>query len=814
MLHENVLFGYDYDDETNTLITKDWIRSYGFFSTFTLLITSLMAVYKQFGVLVDNIDSSNMLYLLKRDVPLDYDIYQHFFKIDKDYKLPEDYDISDFNFGPNHHHTIYKEEHLKYFLPFVKKYFNFSDLILERSEFLKSKYNIVPEKTISVIYRDSDKWTDLGTFLYVTAGAYLRMVYKIKEIDPGCDFYIQTENEGVKTHLTAGHGAKFIEETKTGTTSTSAPLIHFQNDILEWGTNYVSALNLHSKSKYLITYTGNSAFFLYLFRGNIDNFIQEKTFEMDFNTFFTDVSLNVNKPILPETSQEPISNSVIENTHIDIPIEVIEEPKVVISLTTVPERLECDKLNGVASVIHALCKLDYNNYEIHFNVPHVYKVKNKEYVIPDWLTNLQNKFEKLKVFRTEDYGPPTKIIPTIQRIDDPNTIIVVLDDDFVYNKQTILEHVKYQSKYERAAIGYDGLGSFMPKFNDGRDHFVCLVDEPTEVGTLQHYRSVSYKRGYFDQDFFDLFVGKTLSDDVLVSLYMRYKEIPLIVVPIPNHIPASSKEEYEDRIAKLQFPLDNRGYAPSDTGACDPEILKIQPRFFIPKELEDLVKYKKSNFMQNETTNELHKLGVKYETDKATSHFYTFVYDNYFNSIKENITKVCEIGIYNGGSLKMWRDYFKNATIYGLDIVPCSFEGEERIRTAVVDQSNKTELELYVDIYSTNDFNVIIDDGSHIMKDQQLSLGVLFKSLKSGGVYIIEDLHTSMDEHGDRFGYHSSTISTYNMLKNFIETGKIESDFITDEDKEYLNNNISKVEIIIPEGRTVYDSCTSLIIKK
>jgi hypothetical protein len=490
--------------------------------------------------------------------------------------------------------------------------------------------------------------------------------------------------------------------------------------------------------------------------------------------------------------------------------------KVVITLTTVPDRLECENIRGIPSVIHALCKQDYDNYEIHFNIPHIHKVKNKEYIIPEWLDTLQQKYKHLKVFRTEDYGPPTKIVPTILRLNEPETIIIVVDDDFVYNKQLINEHVNYQKNFTKTAIGYDGLGSIIPEYGDGRDHFVCLVDKPTEVSTLQHYRSVSYKREFFEQDFFDVFVGKTLSDDILVSLYMRYKDIPLIVVPIPNHIPCINKEEYQNRIAVLQFPLDDRGYAPLDTGACDPEILKIQPRFFIPPELEDLIRYKNSKIdakiMEDMV---LFKLGNLYETDKSSPHNYTNYYDNYFKKIKDDIKNVCEIGIYNGGSLKMWRDYFINAKIYGIDIVPSPLDKtEERIITAVVDQSKRQELELFVDMHGLDNLDVIIDDGSHIMKDQQISFGVLFNSLKSGGVYILEDLHTSMNIHEDRYGYQSSLISTYDMLNKFKETGLIESEWMTDSEKEYLNNNIESIEIIVPVGTTVNDSCTSLIIKK
>jgi hypothetical protein len=61
-----------------------------------------------------------------------------------------------------------------------------------------------------------------------------------------------------------------------------------EEDKLEWSENYVAALFLHSKSKYLITYTGNSAFFLYLSRGTTNNLYQEITFtNNNYDDFFS-----------------------------------------------------------------------------------------------------------------------------------------------------------------------------------------------------------------------------------------------------------------------------------------------------------------------------------------------------------------------------------------------------------------------------------------------------------------------------------------------------------------------------------------------
>ena len=56
-------------------------------------------------------------------------------------------------------------------------------------------------------------------------------------------------------------------------------------------------------------------------------------------------------------------------------------------------------------------------------------------------------------------------------------------------------------------------------------------------------------------------------------------------------------------------------------------------------------------------------------TDKNTLHSYLDLYENLFADKKESAKHILEIGIANGGSIKLWKDYFTNATIHGIDII-------------------------------------------------------------------------------------------------------------------------------------------------
>ena len=101
-----------------------------------------------------------------------------------------------------------------------------------------------------------------------------------------------------------------------------------------------------------------------------------------------------------------------------------------------------------------------------------------------------------------------------------------------------------------------------------------------------------------------------------------------------------------------------------------------------------------------------------------------------------------EIGIANGDSLRMWRDYFLKATIYGLDINDKRQYAEERIRIHHGSQADPVTIARII-ADCPNGFDVIVDDGSHRSEHGITTLHMLWPSLKDNGWYIIEDLQTS-----------------------------------------------------------------------
>jgi len=202
----------------------------------------------------------------------------------------------------------------------------------------------------------------------------------------------------------------------------------------------------------------------------------------------------------------------------------------------------------------------------------------------------------------------------------------------------------------------------------------------------------------------------------------------------------------------------------------------------------------------------LHEIGLKYGTDKSTNHNFTPTYDLYLSPLKDQNLKLLEIGISEGPSLKMWEEYFQNSQIVGVDILERSYMNTERIQTLVINQEKENEL-----LSIPGKFDIIIDDGGHTMYQQQLTLKVLFDpKLKRGGIYILEDLHTSKDRYYSSHGSNPLN-NTLNLLED-LKNGKLRENnqyFINENDFNSLLNLIESIDII----ETGEYSITSIIKK-
>jgi SAM-dependent methyltransferase len=167
--------------------------------------------------------------------------------------------------------------------------------------------------------------------------------------------------------------------------------------------------------------------------------------------------------------------------------------------------------------------------------------------------------------------------------------------------------------------------------------------------------------------------------------------------------------------------------------------------------------------------NILSELSEKYGSDKGSiiedrmhrsgwpHHCYTDIYDFFLSGIRNTASDILECGIGTnnpnlpssmgpngqpGASLRMWRDYFPNAEIIGIDIDPNIMFSEDRIKTFVVDQVSPYSIQKFKDEVKV-EFDLIVDDGLHQYIPQLTLFENMFDRVKQGGIYIIEDCHGS-----------------------------------------------------------------------
>ena len=122
---------------------------------------------------------------------------------------------------------------------------------------------------------------------------------------------------------------------------------------------------------------------------------------------------------------------------------------------------------------------------------------------------------------------------------------------------------------------------------------------------------------------------------------------------------------------------------------------------------------------------------------------YLGLYDKYLSRFRGRPVRMLEIGVNRGGSLQLWREYLgKDALIFGVDLNPeCAELADPPTQIRIGSQADPDFLKSVVAEMGTPD--IIIDDGSHVARHQQVSFETLFPLLAPGGIYVIEDMHTA-----------------------------------------------------------------------
>ena len=137
-------------------------------------------------------------------------------------------------------------------------------------------------------------------------------------------------------------------------------------------------------------------------------------------------------------------------------------------------------------------------------------------------------------------------------------------------------------------------------------------------------------------------------------------------------------------------------------------------------------------------------------TDKQRSHGYLDLYESLLNSKKSSAKHVLEVGIgdfniKNGGSIKLWHDYFKNATIYGVDILSIDrvldeLKNNERVKLYTSVDAYNFEFFINNILNSGIKFDILLDDGPHTLESISKFVVLYSQVMSDDGILIIEDV--------------------------------------------------------------------------
>ncbi|WP_188607744.1 class I SAM-dependent methyltransferase [Chelatococcus reniformis] len=179
----------------------------------------------------------------------------------------------------------------------------------------------------------------------------------------------------------------------------------------------------------------------------------------------------------------------------------------------------------------------------------------------------------------------------------------------------------------------------------------------------------------------------------------------------------------------------------------------------------------------------LTELADRHGTDKGTdpgdfgeAHHYTEIYERFLEPLRDRPLRVIEIGVWKGGSLRMWEDYLPNATIVGIEKTPDLIEHRfERATIAIGDATDRQFLDAVVDRFAEREVDVVIDDGSHVLEDQIVVFEHVMQRLAMGGLYFVEDIACS------RFPQWNSGTLPFRDFLDYANTIAMESTFFRED---------------------------------
>ena len=182
----------------------------------------------------------------------------------------------------------------------------------------------------------------------------------------------------------------------------------------------------------------------------------------------------------------------------------------------------------------------------------------------------------------------------------------------------------------------------------------------------------------------------------------------------------------------------------------------------------------------------------KRKNDKIIAHGYAKIYENLFKPKKSEKLKILEIGSFYGNASAALFFYFKNSLIYSADINPDMYKYKgSRLKNFFADTSSRGSINENI-LKKNIEFDIVIEDASHMLKDQIISLFMIFPKIKKGGIFIVEEIDFPEKREDMRIDQFKPDLKT--ILKKVISKEDFKSNYIQDKEKDYFLKNVDSIE--------------------
>ena len=214
-------------------------------------------------------------------------------------------------------------------------------------------------------------------------------------------------------------------------------------------------------------------------------------------------------------------------------------------------------------------------------------------------------------------------------------------------------------------------------------------------------------------------------------------------------------------------------------------------KFLFEKDLGFLFQYFNSDKgpkLFNQYNKPIHK-----DKHLSEGHSYHIYYEKFFSAKKSLDINLLELGAFKGNASAAFYFYFQKCNIISCDLFPDLFlYKSNRIMNFKLDTSSKEEIKKKLP-YGDFKFDIIVEDAGHYLKDQIISLFILFKSLKSKGIFVIEEL--DFPDKRDDMNPNKESPTLRNILQSAINNQNFDSKYISQEEKNYFLNNFDTINI-------------------